>query len=659
MSSGWGALPVVHYDRYIEIDAVPEDVRSILRDCAPIAAQDRHEEWLGVQWRLVGRHSPPNYWTWVGECTGLEGAFVVFQARLIDATISTGLRIHVAVALPRRIAPTRRRLSATSQVVDAWVDCIAEGARQEEVRRCAGDMSASGISGSELPNETLRRRYPRTVAAFEAMGALPHLTTIAALDRSWAEVERGGAPPHLHQEVAALPPGDEAWDLIYAGGGLGLLHALVMRKRYGYRVALFDRGITGQAHREWNISDSELQALVQPDLFTAEEIEQVVAHRHTRGVVRFHPGEIGVRAAELWMAGVLDVSLDAGELLRRARQKFEQAGGTILDRQTCRHVQVGPGGIAVELANADGDVRILRGRLVVDGMGATSPLTFQRHGGRPFDGGCPTLGTTLSGLQPGPQVGQHDPSVGDILVSVADAQHGRQLIWEGFAGRDDRLTVYLFYYDRVAGVGRQHSLLDLFEAYFALLPTYKRPAGHFRHHKPVYGFIPAHHTQRRTTAAPLRGVLPIGDAAAQQSPLTFTGFGSHVRNLDRTTALLDYALRHDLLQPRRLREISAYQANVALHWVFSRFMQPWRGPNDVNQLQNVFARVLNDLGSDVAERFFKDQMRWRDYGRIVNHTLAVYRPIISTALTVLGPCDTLRWIVDYVRFSRAALVAAA
>ncbi len=149
----------------------------------------------------------------------------------------------------------------------------------------------------------------------------------------------------------------------------------------------------------------------------------------------------------------------------------------------------------------------------------------------------------------------------------------------------------------------------------------------------------------------------MGDAAAQQSPLTFTGFGSHVRNLARTTALLDYALRWDLLEPRWLEQISAYQSNVALHWVLSRFMHPWNAPNTVNRLQNVFARVLNDLGTPVAERFFKDRMRWSDYGRIINHTLAVHRPIIGTALIVLGPRDCLRWIVDYLRFSRAAAAA--
>ncbi len=162
----------------------------------------------------------------------------------------------------------------------------------------------------------------------------------------------------------------------------------------------------------------------------------------------------------------------------------------------------------------------------------------------------------------------------------------------------------------------------------------------------------ARHTERRTTAPLLHGVLPVGDAAAQQSPLTFTGFGSHVRNLARTTALLDYALRWDLLEPRWLEQISAYQSNVALHWVFSRFMHPWNAPNTVNRLQNVFARVLNDLGTPVAERFFKDRMRWSDYGRIVNHTLrgAIARSF-GTALIVLGPRDCLRWIVDYLRFT--------
>jgi lycopene cyclase CruA len=200
--------------------------------------------------------------------------------------------------------------------------------------------------------------------------------------------------------------------------------------------------------------------------------------------------------------------------------------------------------------------------------------------------------------------------------------------------------------------------MQLFEDYFALLPTYKRPSADLRHLKPVYGYIPARHSVRRQEAPLLRGVLPIGDSAAQQSPLTFCGFGSHIRNLPRTTALLDEALRGDLLDPGFLRAISPYQVNVSLNWVFSRFMQPWHTPGDVNTLQNVFLAVLNDLGEDLARRFFRDQMRWSDYHRIILGTFRRHPQIVLKAWRVLGPAGIRRWIGDYMAYSGVALLTA-
>lgn len=199
--------------------------------------------------------------------------------------------------------------------------------------------------------------------------------------------------------------------------------------------------------------------------------------------------------------------------------------------------------------------------------------------------------------------------------------------------------------------------MQLFEDYFTLLPTYKRPGRTFRHVKPVYGYIPARHSLRRQEAPLLRGVLPIGDSAAQQSPLTFCGFGSHVRNLPRTTSLLREALCHDLLEPRHLHPISAYQVNVSLNWVFSRFMRPWAAPDDVNRLQNVFLRVLNDLGEDHARRFFRDRMRWGDYHRMILGMFRRYPRIVPIAWRVLGPAGVRRWISDYLVYSGVALMA--
>ncbi len=294
----------------------------------------------------------------------------------------------------------------------------------------------------------LHDTHPLTYSAFEGMDALAQLEAVIALDGRWSALEQGRTTTDLHHEVADLPLCDGEWDLLYAGGGLGLLHALVMQQR-GYRVAIFDRDRVGRAHREWNISDAELQALVRLGVFDAAELTHIVAHRHERGVVRFHSATIEVPPSELWMDGVLDVSLDAPELLRRVRAKFEAAGGTILDHRTLRCVQASPDAIAAEIADEHGATQWLRARLLLDGMGATSPLSIQRHRGRPFAGVCPTVGSVISGLEHGTRPDQFDPTVGDILVSVADAQNGQQLIWEGFAGRDDQLTVYLFYYDRV------------------------------------------------------------------------------------------------------------------------------------------------------------------------------------------------------------------
>jgi lycopene cyclase CruA len=526
-------------------------------------------------------------------------------------------------------------------------------------------------------------RYPRTVAAFAAMGAHDHLERIARLDAIWGAIWRGDPstvdPDIYSQSPISQPPTPNSqpaldYDLIYAGGGLGLLHAVVMA-RYGYRVLLFDRGEVGCAHREWNISHSELAALVEVGFCSWDELRDVIMAEYDSGVVRFYAGP-GERATELWLPDVLNVALDANALLRMARRKLEAAGGVVLDGRAFRRVVANAGQpmrVRVDLERANGAFEQYTGRLLLDGMGSGSPLALRRFGGAPFAGVCPTVGTVARGFAVGSAADEHNPRIGDILVSIAHAQRGQQYMWEGFPGRGDELTVYLFYYDTLTKDERRTTkdcdsssfvvrpssvnLMQLFEDYFALLPTYKRPGPDFRHLKPVYGYIPARHTLRRQEAPLLCGVLPIGDSAAQQSPLTFCGFGSHVRNLRRTTVLLHQALGQELLEPAQLRPISAYQANVALNWVFSRFMQPWDAPEDVNRLQNIFLAVLNDLGQDLAQRFFRDQMRWGDYHRMVLGVFWRYPQIALIAWRVLGLRGVRQWIADYLAYSRAALAA--
>jgi lycopene cyclase CruA len=510
--------------------------------------------------------------------------------------------------------------------------------------------------------DLLRIDFPQTVAAFEKMGALDQLFRIQQLEQAWAAIASGEYDPSIYQHKPEKPllasqPDQRRFDLIYAGGGLGLLHAVAMAQR-GWKVMIFDKGEIGCAHREWNISRTELSKLVEWGVASWEELESVIMRSYRTGVVRFHADQ-SAQQHQLWLPDVLDYALDATALLQLMRQKLAALGGVILDRRSFVQLEAGKDGVLVQLRDPNSESHSsYTARLLLDGMGSTSPLALVRHRGEPFAGVCPTVGTVAKGFVEGhtdPQ--QHDPEIGDILISIDHGQQQQQYMWEGFPGRDNQLTVYLFYYDTVRDKAKPHRLLPLFEDYFNQLPNYKQPGPFFRHLKPVYGYIPARHSLKRQERPLLAGVLPIGDSAAQQSPLTFCGFGSHVRNLARTTALLDYALRHQLRDPVDLAQISAFQSNVSLNWVFSRFMRPWNKPSDVNSLQNDFLAVLNDLGDDLSRRFFQDRMWWSDYHKMLLGTLKRRPQILADAWKVLGPRLIFQWIGDYLGFCAEAVRA--
>ncbi len=518
--------------------------------------------------------------------------------------------------------------------------------------------------------EQLAQKYPLTVENFKRMpDGLASLQYVAALDTRWQQVARGEIPAlsdiiQTVPTVRDLPTVSEsrAFDLIYAGGVLGLFSAAVMARK-GFAVMVFDQRQVGTSHREWNISDEELEQFVRCGLFSRTELEEAVANRYQKGLVRFYAQDIPEAAADLWLDKVLDVAIDLGKLLEMARQKFVEAGGTILDYRAFKKAYLtesGPVRSVVELANEAGEIEHYGARLLINAMGSISPLSLALMDGKPFDGICPTVGSTVRGFKHGPDAHQMQPGVGDVLVSVAHAQSGKQLIWEGFAGRDDEVTVYLFYYDLVQPErAANQSLLELFEIYFELLPTYKELNWDYAHLKPVYGFIPARHHRKQSGAAARRGILSVGDATSPQSSLTFCGFGSQVRNLPRLTSLLEQVLQHELLEAQDLRQIGAHQINISLVWVFSRFMQPHNAlkrPDDVNRIMNAFCGSLARLDKALTRRFFQDRIGWRDYNRILLSSARRYPRVFPFTLEVLGLKGVGAWAGDYLKFSREALL---
>ncbi|MEI7769913.1 MAG: hypothetical protein WCI67_07995 [Chloroflexales bacterium] len=694
-----------YYRAYFDLPAPRAQVADLLGDSTVWPDLPGGWESVGSLWKHgedlyrvdMQRDDAAGALRWDAISTSGQGIRATLTISLYDATIATHLDVSIALDSPGPAWPWQQwQISdALRERALACRDALAAELRRRPEPIALPAMAIAGAtddSDDRLPLiadkatpaqaaliERLHERYPQTVEHFLDMGAIEHLERVARMETGWHQIIRDAYDPEIYQMVDDLPscqarpggvgqalhaalPNATHFDLIYAGGGLGLLHAAVMAARYGRRVMVFDRSEVGGAHREWNISRDELAAFVETGVVSWDELDTLVMREYRDGLVRYHSGaHSNVPSTDLWLPEVLNVALDATALLRMMRRKLEDAGGTVLSGRIFRRMRAragAPQSIEIELIGPSGATEHYYARLLLDGMGSISPLALLRHAGRPFAGVCPTVGTVARGFAQGDGPQEYDPTIGDILVSVSDSQGGEQLMWEGFPGRGDDLTVYLFYYSKLRpGSTRDYSMLELFEYYFTLLPTYKRPGPDFQHIKPVYGYIPARHSMRPQEAPLLRGVLPVGDSAAQQSPLTFCGFGSHVRNLRRTTGLLDYALTHDLLEPTDMAQISAFQSNVSLNWVFSRFMEPWEHADDVNQLQNNFMRVLQDLGVETATRFFRDQMRWADYHPMLLGLLRYHPGILRAAVQVLGPEGFFQWLGDYARFSEAAGVA--
>ena len=528
-------------------------------------------------------------------------------------------------------------------------------------------MAASAEMGTIFAR--LRVQYPRTVAAFAAMpGGAQSLAALERLDERFAAVIGGVVATEIVIPCATLPAATHGvYDVLYLGGVLGLINATALAAGAAgagqpLRIAILDEGKAGNAHREWNISLAELAELVRAGVATWDDLTGIVASRYREGIVRFHAEGIDVPAAPLMTEDVLDVAVRADALLAHCRRRFLALGGVIHEGRRflrCHQRIEGRVGSVVEVEGPDG-VERYGARLVVDAMGTISPIAWAINRDGALQGVCPTAGTTAQGFRRGSDPRAVDPATGEVLITIADVQEGRQLIWEGFPAGEDEYTIYLFYYDRV-DAARPQSLLDLFERYFTLLPTYKDAGPDFAHLKPVYGFIPARYHDLRRGTGVSRGIVSIGDAAAQQSPLTFTGFGSHTRNLRRITTMLRACLRYDLLEAQHLRHAGAHQANMAPLWGLSRMMAHQEGgdPAAVNRIMNVFLATLDDLGTETTRRFLRDTPSWREYTAMMLATVRRHPWVLPALRRALGTRGLLQWFGDYGRFGLLALGRAA
>ena len=500
--------------------------------------------------------------------------------------------------------------------------------------------------------------YPLTVKYFQRIpNGEADLQRVYWWEQRWrAEVQNGQTQRDPVVFTDPQGTGEPDWDLIVVGGALGSLYAAAMAG-VGYRVALMERLPFGRMNREWNISRMELQTLVDMGLFTDAQVDGLILREYQDGFNKFFDAHSPVKAPVLHTPTVLNLAINAEKLLQLCGEKIRQAGGRIIDQCEFVRADVGSRGVQVQgRLRTTGERVSLQGRLLVDGMGTASPIAQQLNQGRAFDSVCPTVGAVISsGFEPG----VWDSAYGDILASHGDSSRGRQLIWELFPGPNTELTFYLFHYHQVHPEN-PGSLLALYEDFFRILPEYRRcDLEQLVWKKATFGYIPG-----RFRGGPLplvNRVLLIGDAAAMQSPLSFTGFGSLVRNLPRLTDLSDTALRHDLLTGSDLAQIRAYQGNAAITWLFSRGMMIPTGqilpPGQVNAMLNSFFEILAQEPPEVADAFIKDRAGWWDFNRMAVRAAWKNPRILLWIWQAVGWQGFRQWIPDYLRYSLLAILA--
>jgi lycopene cyclase CruA len=424
------------------------------------------------------------------------------------------------------------------------------------------------------------------------------------------------------------PDGAVDFDVILAGGGLSLVYAAYLA-RAGLKVAVFDRRKIGCGHREWNISRAELQPLADAGLFT--DPGALIEKEYREGIVRWHGGKPHP------VKGVLDCVISAERLLDSLRAQAEAAGATLLDFCALASYKVGPGGILVQLHQENRLVE-LSGRVLLDGMGASSPHAA-------FDLCCPTVGGVLSGLDQGSAPDEVDPDVGEILISTEGVEEGRQHIWEGFPGAGGRFTAYLFYYVEPPRLP-EHPLLELYERFFSTLRRYKR--GQVTVEKPTYGFIPAYTRLGPMPVAPRDRVLLVGDAAGRHSPLTFCGFGSMIRSFLPVSRALMERLDNGRLDRRSLASVWNEPAGLQVMGGLTLMMVPGRGPgdrdpNDINQLLDAAFSSLSEMGNDVYAAFVRDQIGFRDFVTFMRKTATRRPTIYDEVFSVMSKAELAKW----------------
>ncbi|MEG4958703.1 MULTISPECIES: FAD-binding oxidoreductase [unclassified Microcoleus] len=455
------------------------------------------------------------------------------------------------------------------------------------------------------------------------------------VDRLWENLKQNTAPAPQAVKHSQQPLETIDFDIVIGGGTLGILIGTALAVR-GWRVALLERATLRGREQEWNISRKELDAFLELNLLSVEEIEKAIATEYNPARISF------ANTPDIWVRDVLNIGIDPVYLLEILKQRFIEAGGNLFENTPLKTATIHPNGVLVESKNSDLQLtkNLFKTRLLLDAMGHFSPIVRQARQGKKPDAVCLVVGSCAQGF---PQ-----NETGDIFASFTPMQNQCQYFWEAFPARDGR-TTYLFTY--IDADPERFSLETLFEEYLRLLPQYQNvELEQLKFQRALYGFFPCYRQSPLKT--PWNRILPVGDSSGSQSPLSFGGFGAMVRHLKRLTLGIDEALTSDSLSKNSLALLQPYQPNLSVTWLFQRSMSAAMNqkidPNQINQLLATVFQVMEELGEPVLKPFLQDIVLFPALSQTLFKTAISHPGLVMKIIPQVGIANLLDWMVHYV-----------
>ncbi|KAL5571241.1 hypothetical protein UlMin_020838 [Ulmus minor] len=433
-------------------------------------------------------------------------------------------------------------------------------------------------------------------------------SALKRLDQIWSSICSAQNVVQEPKQVVSTLPGSfrnsdvadkavDAFDVVVCGGTLGIFIATALSSK-GLRVAIVEKNVLKGREQEWNISRKELLELVKVGILVEDDIEQVTSSK-------FNPNRCGFEGkGDIWVENILNLGISPAKLIEIVKNRFISLGGIIFEGNSLSSVC-----IYEDTAVAQLEEKILSSRLIIDAMGNFSPVVRQIRRRRKPDGVCLVVGSCARGFS--------NNTTSDVIYSSSSVNKiGNsevQCFWEAFpagSGPRDRTTYMFTYVEPQPGSPK---LEELLEEYWELMQDYQDVrVDDLEIQRVIYGIFPTYRDSPLPAA--FNRVLQFGDASGIQSPVSFGGFGSLTRHLERLSNGIYEAIDSNLLDSYNLSLLNPYMPNLSTSWLFQRAMSAKQQsnvpPDFINELLYANFQSMQKLGEPVIRPFLQDVVQF-------------------------------------------------